>query len=124
MASLRRKPRSPYWWACFYREDGSRGQRSTRLIAMQANRKDAQRMADELEDAHQKKATEGQMRRILNDLNERLVGQPLASATLKDYATQWLARKKGEISGVTYQVYKSAVKEFVADTPAKANLGL
>jgi integrase len=124
MASLRKKPRSPFWWACFYREDGSRGQRSTRLPATQPNRKAAQRMADELEEAHQKKATEGQMRRILNDLNERLVGQPLASATLKDYATQWLARKKGEISGVTFQAYKSAVNGFVEETPAKANLGL
>src|SRR6185312_14458230 len=109
MASLRQKPRSPYWWACFYREDGSRTQRSTRVTATQANRKAAQRIADDLEDAHKKKATEGQMRRILTDLNERLVGQPLASATLKDYADQWLARKKGEIGGVTYLAYKSAV---------------
>jgi integrase len=124
MASLREKPRSPYWWACFYREDGSRTQRSTRLTATQANRKAAQRMADDLEDAHQRRATEGQMRRILTDLNERLVGQPLASATLKDYAAQWLARKKGEIGGVTYVAYKSAVNGFVEDTPSKANLGL
>lgn len=124
MASLREKPDSRYWWACFYREDGSRGQRSTRLLATQANRKIAQRMADDLEDAHQKRATEGQMRRILTDLNERLVGQPLASATLKDYAAQWLARKKGEVSTVSYAAYKSAVNGFVEETPSKANLGL
>jgi integrase len=124
MASLRIKPRSPYWWACFYLEDGSRAQRSTRLDATQVNRKIAQRMADELEDAHKKKSTEAQMRRILTDLNERLVGQPLASATLTDYAKQWLARKKGEIGGVTYLAYKSAINGFVDETPAKANLGL
>jgi integrase len=124
MASLRKKFGSAYWWACFYREDGARGQRSTRLIATQANRKAAQRMADDLEDAHQKKYTEAQMRRILNDLNERLVSQPLASATLKNYAAQWLARKKGEVGGLTYLAYKSAVNEFVEDTPGKANLAL
>lgn len=124
MASLRRKPRSPYWWACFYREDGSRGQRSTRLLATQANRKAAQRIADDVEDSHRKKVTEAQMRRILNDLNERLVGQPLASATLKEYAFQWLARKKGEVGGVTFLTYKSAVNEFVEVAASKANLGL
>ncbi|HVU35703.1 MAG TPA: site-specific integrase [Opitutaceae bacterium] len=121
---MRRKPRSSFWWACFYREDGSRGQRSTRLPATQANRKAAQRFADNLEEAHQKKATEGQMRRILSDLNERLVGQPLASATLHDFAAQWLARKKGELGHVSYAAYKSAINEFVEHTPAKAHLGL
>lgn len=124
MASLRKKPRSPYWWACFYREDGSRGQRSTRLLASKANRRTAQRMAEELEDSHRKRATEAQMRRILNDLNERLVGQSLASATLKEYAAQWLARKKGEIGGVTFLAYKSAVNEFVGAMGSKAALGL
>ena len=39
------------------------------------------------------------------------------------YAAQWLARKKGEIGGVTYLAYKSAVNGFVEETPSKAKRG-
>ena len=93
MAVPREKPRSPFWWACFYLENGSRSQRSTRLLSTQANRKAAQRMTDDLEDAHQKKATEGQMRRILTDLNERLVG---SATRLCDVEGLWRAMAGSE----------------------------
>jgi len=68
--------------------------------------------------------TEGQMRRILSDLSERLSGEPLASATLKEFAAQWLERKRTEIARVSYLGYKGAVNEFVETTPTKANVGL
>jgi integrase len=93
-------------------------------VATHGNRKAALRFAEDLEEVHAKRATEGQMRRILSDLNERLAGQPLASATLHDFATQWLIRKKGELGHVSYSAYKSAVNEFVKQTPTKAHLGL
>ena len=120
MASIRKKSTSPYWFAAYYREDGSRTQTSTKTT----DRKEAQRIADDLEHAHVKKATEGQMRRILSNLSERLTGAPLASATLRDYTTQWLLRKKAEVSPLSYAAYKSGVEDFVEMTPAKAQMQL
>ena len=120
MASIRKKKGSKYWFAAYYREDGSRTQTSTRTT----DRKEALRIANDLEDAHQRRATEGQMRRVLSNLNERLAGQPLASATLKEFVAQWLVRKKGEIKPVTYASYRGASEEFVEMTPAKANMGI
>lgn len=117
MASIRKKSTSPFWFACYYREDGSRAQTSTKT----RDRKEAQRIADELEIAHTRRATEAQMRRTLSALAERLSGQPLSSATLADYAKQWLAAKEKEVTRISYLAYKSAVDDFVKSTPAKAN---
>ena len=120
MASITKRLRSPYWWACYYREDGRRAQTSTKST----DKKLAQRIADELEDAHRKRVTEAPMRHILSDLNERLVGQSLASATLKDFAATWLAAKERELERVSFLAYKGAINDFVASTPNKANMGL
>lgn len=120
MSSIHKRKGSAYWAASYYREDGRRAFRSTKT----KDRKEALRIASDLESAHQRKVTEGQMRRILSDLNERLAGQPLASATLKDYAAQWLARVEGEIKAVSFSAYKREVNGFVTATPAKANMGL
>lgn len=120
MASIRKKSTSPFWFACYYREDGSRAQTSTKTT----DQGHAQRIADDLEQAHLKMVTEGQMRRILSGLNERLTGQPLASATLSAYAAQWLTRKGAEVNRLSFLAYKGTVNEFVQLMPGKANLGL
>jgi integrase len=120
MASIRKKDRSPFWFACYYTDDGTRTQTSTKT----ADRKIAQRIADELEEAHTRKATEGQMRRILSDLNVRLAGKPLATATLREYATEWLKQKELEVEHVSYLAYKTGIESFVASVPAKQHLQL
>ena len=120
MASIRKKATSPYWFACYYREDGSRAQTSTKSTDQRL----AQRIADDLEQAHKGRATEGQIRRTLSALNERLTGQPLASATLRDFATQWLGRKRSEVNHLSYSAYKNTVAEFLGALPSKSGLGL
>lgn len=120
MASIRRKATSPFWFACYYREDGSRTQTSTKT----KDRKEAQRIADDLEQAHVKRATEGQMRRMLSALAERLSGTPLSAATLQEYATQWLGAKEREVARPSYLAYKGAIEEFVEELPGKANLDI
>jgi len=120
MASIRKKTGSKYWFAAYSREDGVRVQTSTKST----DRKVAQRIAEELEEAHRRKITEAQMRLVLSNLNERLVGQSLASATLKDFAATWLAGKERELERVSYLAYKGAINDFVASTPNKANMGL
>ena len=64
------------------------------------------------------------MRRVLSDLHERISGAPLSSASLADFAKQWLARKEPEISPITFVTYKSVVEELVTALPSKAKLGI
>ena len=115
--SIRRRQGTKFWFACYYREDGSRAQTSTKTT----DRKAAQRIADDLEDAHTRKATEGQMRRILSDLSVRLAGKPLATATLREYATDWLRQKELQVERVSYLAYKTGIEDFVASVPATAS---
>jgi integrase len=120
MASIHRRSGSAYWAASYYREDGTRAFRSTKTT----DRKEALRIANDLEAAHKRKLTEGQMRRILSDLNERLAGQPLTAVTLRQYAEQWLARKEGEIEKVSFDAYRGTVNAFIKTMPKKADIGI
>ena len=116
MASLRKKPNSEFWYACFSLPTGGRTQRSTKLT----DRKKAMSLATQWELAASKRVTETQARRVLSDIYEEIHGAPLASATLSDYARQWLDRKKGENAPSTYSAYEHAITEFQASLKTKA----
>lgn len=108
MPALRRKPRSPFWFGCFTLPDGRRTQRSTKT----GNRREAFRIVTEWEDAARRRLTEAQARRVLSDIHEIVHGTPLDSPTVAAYVTQWLARKRGEITWVTAKFYEHTVTEF------------
>jgi hypothetical protein len=108
MPAIRKKSRSPYWFGCFTLPDGRRTQRSTKT----ANRRVAFKIASEWEEAARRRLTESQARRVLSDIHELIHGAPLSSPTVADYVAQWLARKKGETTGVTFKLYEHTANEF------------
>lgn len=108
MASIRRKARSPYWFACFALPDGSRTQRSTKTT----DKKKALRLANSFEDAAKKRVAEGQARRILSDIHEMIHGTPISAVSYTEYLEQWLGRKKMETVPVTYMAYVHALNDF------------
>lgn len=117
MASLRRKPNSKYWIACFTSNNGQRTQRSTKTT----NRKLAEKLADDYESAARGRMTESQVRRVLSDLHRVHSGTTLGSATVRSYLDQWVAAKSGTISDSTKTAYESTVEdfcEFLADRAA------
>ncbi|MCB1077396.1 MAG: hypothetical protein KDM64_06165, partial [Verrucomicrobiae bacterium] len=61
MASLRKKPNSKYWFACFKLPDGTRVQRSTK----ESDKKEAMKMAIDYERAARKRITETQARKVI-----------------------------------------------------------
>src|SRR5580658_8987497 len=101
MASLRRKPNSKYWIACFTAANGQRAQRSTKTT----NRKLAQRLADDYETAARSRMTEAQVRRVLGDLHRMHSGTALGSGTVRDFFDQWLKAKSGAVSESTKVAY-------------------
>lgn len=121
MASLRRKIRSPYWFACFTDADGRRTQRSTK----QSDRKKAQAIATKFEKAaklaSEKRLGETQARRVLAEIYEVVAGEPLTIATARDHLTKWPERAKERVSYRTYQAYAQVSRDFLASLGPKAD---
>lgn len=101
--------------------DGRRTQRSTK----QSDRKKAQAMANAWEKAaklaSERRLGEAQARKVLSDIYEATNGEPLASATARDYLTKWPERKKGSISYRTWQAYSQVARDFVGALGPKAD---
>lgn len=117
VAYLRRKSTSPYWFACFPSPDGTRWlQRSTKTT----DKAQATRFALEWERASKRGITEGQARRVLSDIHELIHDEPLSSASVKEYADSWLARKKVETKPGSFPTYSDAAREFLKFLRTKA----
>lgn len=108
MASLRRKPNSQYWIACFTLPNGQRAQRSTKST----NRKLAQRLAEEYEAAARTRKTEAQVRRVLSDLHRMSSGSTLSSASAREFLDQWATSRIGTVSRATHIAYEAVGREF------------
>jgi len=106
MASVRRKDRSPYWFACFYDENGNAKCISTKS----KNKKDALRIANEWESAWQKKVTTVQAQNVLNDIL-KLVGQKeIPTQTFDEVLDLWLKERKPEVKASSYDQYLGFAK--------------
>ena len=96
MASLRRKIRSPFFFACYTAPDGRRIQRSTK----QSDRKKAQAMANQFEKAAklgaEKRLGETQARRVLAEIYQIVNGETLPSATTRQFLSGWAEGRKAD----------------------------
>jgi integrase len=117
MASLRKKPRSPFFFARFMLPDGTRTDRSTKLT----DRRAAMKMAVQWEEAAAKRITESQARKVLSDIHEQLHGSPLKTKTVVEFKNDWLKDKEGVTEAITLKTYKQAVDEFIAALGEKAS---
>jgi integrase len=117
-------PKSPYWIAC-YNGIGSDGkvQRFKRTTKT-TDRKLAQRLADEWEQlaklAGQKRLTESHCRKVVAELYERTIGEPLHFRTARAYLFEWLEGTKVDVEIGTYRRYYQIVHEFLEHVGVKA----
>ncbi len=109
MASLRKKPNSRFWIACFTDGDGIQRQRSTQAT----DRTTALGMAQKFEAAYTMKLTEAQARKVVSDIYEQIHGDQLYHATTRKFFTDWLANKKSETSPGTHKRYQNAVDKLL-----------
>lgn len=109
MASLRKFPRSPYFFACFSLPDGRRVQRSTR----ETKRKAAQALADEWEKMSKERAKARQAHKVIADIYKAAHKEELPDATARAYLTGWLERRKGEIAPASYAAYSGRATHFL-----------
>lgn len=113
MASLFKHPRSPFWSACFRLPDGTRTKRSTGA----ADRRTAQRIANELEDAARAASAgrfiETRARKAIADIFALANQDTLPNSTIKDYCESWLKRKELENNERTHERYTTAINHFL-----------
>jgi hypothetical protein len=117
-------PKSRYWIGCFngVGSDGKvqRFKRSTKTT----DRKLAQRLADEWELAAKLagkgRLTESHCRKVIADLYERTIGEPLHFRTARAYLLEWLEGTKADVEIRTYFRYyqtsnpeRSAIAQFI-----------
>jgi len=136
MATLYKRPGSPYWQAAYYDTDGKRYYRSTKKVrkpealvaaarfeqaARLTTSKDeeqARQILGALEEASHK-AVKGGLneavgRELLNRMMEISTGESMRTATIEEWFNGWLADKKGSKSHGTYLKYEGIVRTFLA----------
>jgi Site-specific recombinase XerD len=118
-------PKSPFWIAC-YNGVGSNGKiRRLKRSTKTTDRKLAQRLADEWEQleklAGKGRLTESHCRKVIAQMYERTVGEPLHFRTAREHLTEWVESKKNETELRTYWKYRQTVDEFLSHVGVKAD---
>ena len=120
MAWLRKIPRSPYWQAIIYLPDGRKTTKSTGTT----NKRDAQQIADQFEQASlaakKGKLTDRLARKTISQIYSMGNPENLEASSTEDYLHKWLKRKQIESSEATADRYASLVQRFLARIGPKA----
>jgi integrase len=109
MAAIKLRGKKKSWYAIF--RDLNRKQHWVKLDS--SSRKDAQKAADILEDAANRKKSAQHIRAAFNDLYRTFYGEGLPIATTRDFMAQWLAQKEPETAPSSFLAYKKTVEAFL-----------
>jgi len=120
VASLTRKPRSKYWFACFRDVNGKQRRRSTR----QTDRKKALKVAEQFEQVGRRKLAPRTVRESLAELYREIYGETLPVATVRKFVADWLQTKEPEVSAGTLAFYKKSIAKFLEFLGTAADLDL
>ena len=129
MASLTKDahvpPKTPFWIACFNGVGSDGKVRRLKRSTKTTDRKLAQKLANEWEQleklAGKGRLTESHCRRVIAQMYERTVGEPLHFKTARDYLAEWVESKKTETELRTYWKYSQTVDDFLNYIGIKAD---
>jgi len=120
MASLTHKLRSKYWFACFRDAQGAQHRRST----FSANRKEAQRVAEQYESVAQRKLPARTVRETIAELYRQHYHQELPTASVRTFIFEWLKNKEHEVAPASLASYRKSTNKFLEYLGAAADLDL
>lgn len=109
MASLRTRPGTAFYWACFTDASGKRCQKSTGTT----HRREAQKIADAYEAAAQRKFTVAHVQRTLRDLMADATGMPVPGSTVAEFFADFMAQRRLEKSHSTVLKYDIVCRHFL-----------
>lgn len=117
MASLWKRSDSRYWVACFTDTAGKRRKRSTN----ESDRRKAQRIADAFEDIARRRKTVAQVRRVMSDVVESILGEGMLTISLRAHCKIWLEEKMHTTAPATLRFYDTAVRKVLEHLGAKSD---
>lgn len=77
------------------------------------NKSEARRIAQTWEDAAKTQATEMQIRRVFEDIHERLHGSRMRSDTVREFFLRWIGAREKELALSTAQIYRKTAENFL-----------
>ncbi len=113
MAYLWKHPKSKYWYAGWKDENGKRINRSTKIEAKPALRRDALKVAYEYEETTRKHRSAKQVRKAISELQKDILGDEMATATVREYVNRFLDLKRGDTKPKGLGYYKTALERFL-----------
>lgn len=124
MASVYKRPNSPFWVAYFRGADGLWLRKSTK----ERHRGRALEICVEWDKAARlaggNSLTAAQARRILAEMVQYSSGEALTSYTAESWLEEWLKNKTGGTSAATLVRYKQVVRDFLTHLKARAKVSL
>lgn len=120
MASIHRKPGSPYWQAAFYLPDGRRAQRSTKQRSRTKAMEVALAYAKASRLATEQRLTDVQARRVIADIHVIATSETLPMYTAEAFIEAWLEGKLPSVAEASVAAYKKTAAEFIAHLGARA----
>ena len=120
MASIVRSHSSRYWIAAFRDASGKQHRRSTR----EADKKRALAVAQQYERVAKRQGSPQRVRQVFSEFYREHYGQDIPFVSTTDYANQWLAVKRPEISGSSFRRYEEAVAKWLTHLGSAAPRGM
>lgn len=124
MASVYKRPNSPFWVAYFRGPDGVWQRKSTKL----RNRGSALELCVEWDKAARTAAnrtlTAAQARKVIAQMVEYSTGETLTSYTTKSWFTEFLKNKSGATAKATYARYNQVTRDFLEHLGTRADASL
>jgi integrase len=120
MASITKREKSKFWIACYTDRDGRQLKRSTKTT----DRRTALQIALELERV-ERQAMSGaittvQLRKVLNDVSEKINGDTLIAPSTEDYLNDWLKTLAVRNKAGTIERYDNTVRLFLESLGERA----
>jgi integrase len=121
MASVTKKARSKYWFACFRDLQGKQRRVSTK----HTDRKKAMKIAEQYEQISQRKLPVHSVRQTLTALAREAYGETFPSATVHQFIEAWLKSKAPPVvAQSTHDFYRKSTKKFLEFLGTAAELDL
>ena len=124
MASIFKRPRSPFYFCSYRSGDGRWLKKSTK----QTDRRKAMDFCHKLEDVERaalnRTLTTTHARKLFNEVLERAGDEPLDNFTVEGWLREWVTTKRAARGEKTGERYEKPVKDFLAHLGRRSSLSL